>query len=98
MLYKLDIRDGMFWLFDIQGGACFSLNETSYFILSCFDGKTRLSEIRRRILSKYAEENSEKVSKDFEELFETLGHKGILRLVSNRGGKGHEGGRGHPEE
>jgi methyltransferase-like protein len=82
VLYKLDYGGGLFWLFDIEEGTCFDLNETSYFILSCFDGKTPTSKILQKVLSKYANENPEKVSNDFERLVNTLKKRGILSLVS----------------
>jgi hypothetical protein len=87
VLYKLDVSDGMFWLFDIQAGACFKLNETSYFILSCFDGKAPLSEVHKRILTEYAGEDSEVITGDFDWLFNTLKRRGILELVHPEGGK-----------
>jgi methyltransferase-like protein len=83
VLYKLDISSGMFWLFDIREGTCFNLNKTSYFILSCFDGKAPLSEIRKCIMAWYIKEDSEIVSKDFDDLFEKLRKQGILERVSS---------------
>jgi len=78
ILYKLDIEDGLFWLFDISEGTCFKLNETSFFILSNIDGKTHTSEILGRFLSTYPDENPEKLSQDFEEILEHLKKRNVL--------------------
>lgn len=81
VLYKLDINEGLFWLFDIEEGACFKLNETSFFILSCFDGKASISEISQKLLSRYPDENPEKVSNDFKETIDILKKQNVLRLI-----------------
>ncbi len=78
VLYKLDVNEGLFWLFDVQEGTCFNLNETSFFILSCFDGKTSTSEIFRKLLSRYHAEDPEIVSNDFKEIVETLKKQNVL--------------------
>lgn len=78
VLYKLDIKEGLFWLFDVQEGTCFNLNETSFFILSCFDGKTSTSEIFRKLLSRYPDEDPEIVSNDFKEIVVTLKKQNVL--------------------
>jgi len=78
VLYKLDVNEGLFWLFDLQEGTCFNLNETSFFILSCFDGKTSTSEILQKFLSRYPDEDPEKVSNDFKEIVETLKKRNVL--------------------
>jgi methyltransferase-like protein len=78
VLYKLDVKEGLFWLFDVQEGTCFNLNETSFFILSCFDGKTSTSGIFRKLLSRYPDEDPEIVSNDFKEIVETLKKQNVL--------------------
>lgn len=78
VLYKLDANKGLFWLFDVQEGTCFNLNETSFFILSCFDGKTSTSVILQKFLSRYPDEDPEKVSNDFKEIVETLKKQNVL--------------------
>lgn len=83
VLYKLDVDEGMFWLFDVEEGTCFDLNETSYFILSCFDGRKSMSEILKKVVSAYPDEDKEVVTKDFIELFEKLREHGVLEPVSN---------------
>lgn len=77
----------MFWLFNVHDGTYFKLNKTSYFILSCFDGKTSLSKIREKVLSQYIVEDLDEVSKDFEALFEKLESQEILEPVSRKGGQ-----------
>lgn len=78
VLYKLDVNVGLFWLFDVQEGTCFNLNETSFFILSCFDGKTSTSEIFRKLLSRYPDEDPEIVSNDLKEIVEALKKQNVL--------------------
>lgn len=78
VLYKLDVRNKLCWLFDIEEGTCFNLNESSFFILSCFDGETPVSEIRQKFISRYPNESPEKLSKDFEELLKTLKERRVL--------------------
>ncbi len=78
VLYKLDVNEGLFWLFNVREGTCFKLNETSFFILSCVDGKTSTSEILQRLHSRYTDEDPEKVSNDFREIVETLKRQNVL--------------------
>ena len=70
ILYKLEVGEGMFWLFNIENGDSFKLNETSYYILSLFDGNTSIGEIHKCILDKYPDANPNIILKDFEELME----------------------------
>jgi len=78
VLYKLDVNGGLFWLFNIEEGSCFKLNETSFYILSCFDGKASISEIFQQLLSRYPTENPEKVSNDFTGIVKILKKENIL--------------------
>ena len=50
VLYKLDIDQGMYWLFNIEEGTYFNLNKISYFELSLFDGKTSYDEICEKVI------------------------------------------------
>ncbi len=70
ILYKLEVGEGMFWLFNIENGDSFKLNETSYYILSLFDGNRGIGEIHKCILDKYPDANPNIILKDFEELME----------------------------
>ncbi len=88
VLYRLDVCDNdLFWLFDIREGPCFKLNETTFFILSCFDGKTPNSEILYRLISRYTDVDHEKIYKDFMDIVKTLKRENILCLAytNNRG-------------
>ena len=84
VLHKLD--EEMCWLFDIQGGDYFELNPVSYFSISCFDGKTPCSEIRRQVLSKYSEANPQSVCEDLQELFRKLIEERVLEPCNERRG------------
>jgi len=78
VLYKLDVNEGLFWLFNINEGTCFKLNETSFFILSNIDGKTPTSKILQQFHSRYPDEDPEKVSNDFEEILKNLKRRNVL--------------------
>ena len=78
VLYNLDIDQGMYWLFNIEDGAYFDLNEVSHFELSLFNGKTSFGEICQKVISKYNREDPQIVSGDFKELIEKLNKKGII--------------------
>lgn len=68
-LRTLDVEKKLYWLFDIEDGTCFNLNDTSCFILQSFDGKSSISDVYQKVLSKYKEEDVDAVSKDFYEFF-----------------------------
>jgi len=72
ILYKLEVGKGMFWLFNIENGDSFKLNETSYYMLSLFDGNRSIGEICKCILNKYPNSNPDVVLEDFEELIERM--------------------------
>ena len=78
ILYKLELSKGMFWLFNIENGDSIRLNETSYYILSLFDGHKSTGEIRKYFLSKYQSMDSDKISEDFEELLNKMEKEGIF--------------------
>ena len=85
ILYKLEVGKGMFWLFNIENGDSVRLNETSYYILSLFDGHKSIGEIRKYFLNKYQSMDSNKISEDFEELLNKMEKEGIFeeRRVSD---------------
>lgn len=78
VLYKLDIDKGMHWLFDIEEGTYFDLNEVSHFELSLFDGKTSFAEICEKVISKYNDEDPQAITRDLKELVENLQKKGVI--------------------
>jgi len=78
ILYKLEVGKGMFWLFNIENGDSFKLNETSYYMLSLFDGNRSIGEICKCILDKYPNSNPDVVLEDFEELIERMKKENIF--------------------
>lgn len=78
ILYKLEVGKGMFWLFNIENGDSFKLNETSYYMLSLFDGNKSIGEICKCILNKYPNSNPDVVLEDFEELIERMKKENIF--------------------
>jgi len=85
VLYKLEVGKGMFWLFNIENGDSVRLNETSYYILSLFDGHKSIGEVRKYVLSKYQSIDSDTISEDFEELLNKMKKEGTFeeRRVSD---------------
>lgn len=86
VLYELELgKGGMFWLFNIENGDSVRLNETSYYILSLFDGYKSIGEIRNYVLDKYQSIDSDTISEDFEELLNKMNEEGIFeeRRVSD---------------
>ncbi len=79
ILYKLDIDEGMFWLFNIENGDSFKINETSYCILSMFDGNKKVGEIQKYLLDKYKDVNTEAIVKDFIELVQKMENENIFK-------------------
>jgi hypothetical protein len=70
ILYKLDVGDGKFWLFNIENGDSFKLNRTSYTMLSLTNGKRSIAEINGCLLDMYSSTSADKDSilEDFETL------------------------------
>jgi len=85
VLYKLELGKGMFWLFNIENGDSVRLNETSYYILSLFDGYKSIGEIRKYVLDKYQSIDCDTISEDFEELLNRMKKEDIFeeRRVSD---------------
>jgi len=84
ILYKLEIDEGMFWLFNIENGDSFKLNETSYYMLSQCNGKRSIGEIKKCILDEYPDSDPDVVLRDFEELIKNMNRKNIFKE------RGHE--------
>lgn len=78
VLYSLDISEGMFWLFDIEEGSNFDLNEVSCFELSLINGKNTYKEVCDKVISKYTDEDSQVIIEDLNELIGELYGKGII--------------------
>lgn len=81
ILYKLDIDQGMYWLFDIVEGTYFDLNEVSYFELSLFDGKTSFGDLCEKVISKYNYKDSHVITRDLKDFMENLCKKGIITEI-----------------
>ncbi len=79
ILYKLEVNKGMYWLFNIENGDSFKLNESSYYMLSLFDENRSIGEIQRCIIEKYADIKSNSVLKDFEELIMSMNKQNIFK-------------------
>lgn len=71
-LYKLD--DSLMWLFDIESGEYYDLNESSFFALSLFDGKRTVGEIRQLYVEKFLKSGVEEavLIEDFNSLLDNL--------------------------
>ena len=78
LTHKLKVGDGMFWLFNIETGDSFRLNETSYHMLSLFDGSKSVGEIRKCIVDDYPDSTPDVILKDFEELMESMEKENIF--------------------
>ena len=84
-LYKLD--DSLAWLFNIENGEHYKLNDSSHFILSLFDGKKTVDGIQKIYIKKYANEDvSEPILiKDFNELLDHLMRNNFLNTLKKKG-------------
>jgi len=83
-LYKLD--DSLAWLFNIENGEHYKLNDGSHFILSLFDGKKTVDEIQKMYIKKYGNEEVEEtiLLKDFNELLDRLMRNNFLNTLKNK--------------
>jgi len=79
ILYKLEVDNGMYWLFNIENGDSFKLNEISYYILSQFDGNRNIKKIKKCIFDNYPDIDSNIVLKDFEELIIEMKKQNIFK-------------------
>ncbi len=73
-----EITEEAFWLFDLEDGDVFELNASSYFILSCFDGRTPFNLIRDEMVSKYDGADSQKIVSDLKEFVKKMIDGNIL--------------------
>ena len=78
VLYKLEVEEGMYWLFNIENGDTFKLNETSYYMLSLFNKNRSIGEIEKCILEKYPDIESNNVLRDFEKLITNMKEQNIF--------------------
>ena len=78
ILYKFDVGNGKFWLFNIKNGDSFKLNQTSYNMLSLIDGERSIGEINKCLIDKFLNKNSDLILKDFKELIERMRQEKII--------------------
>ncbi len=79
ILYKLEVDEGMFWLFNIENGDSFKLNEISYNILCLFNGNRNIEKIQKSILDKFPDIDSDIVLKDFDEFLIEMKKQNIFK-------------------
>ena len=79
LTYKLEVGEGMFWLFNIETGDSFKLNETSYQILSLLDGNKSIGQIHKCILDEYPDSKPDVILKDCEELIERMVKENVFK-------------------
>ena len=75
------LGDELYWLFDVQDGDVYQLNAVSYFIISCFDGKTSLQNILDKVELQYSRVEAQEVRRDCEELIKKLINAQILECL-----------------
>ncbi len=80
-LHKLD--DSLSWLFNIDSGECYNLNESSFFVLSLFDGKKTMEDIRKIYVTKYSltETENKMLLRDVNELLKQLINDNVLAKI-----------------
>ena len=85
-LYRLD--DSLMWLFDIETGRHYKLNEPSYFVLSLFDGKRTIAEIRRLYVERYSRSGvaEAELLEDFKSLLDHLISDSVITLRKQSNG------------
>ncbi|MBM7865393.1 PqqD family peptide modification chaperone [Heliobacterium gestii] len=76
-LFKGDFQEARFYLFNIEDGSMFRLNEVSYDMLSLFDGVTTVDAILSRLKSEYRAD-AQTIDRDFLTLIDSCLDKGIL--------------------
>jgi len=78
ILFKFDVGNGKFWLFNIKNGDSFKLNQTSYNMLSLIDRKRSIKEINKCLIDKFSNKNRDLILKDFKELIERMIQEKII--------------------
>lgn len=84
-LYKLDER--LSWLFNLENGECYNLNNTSYFILSHLNGVRAIGEVKELYIQEYEDSDVDKtvLVKDFYQLIDKLLNDNVLITQNNYG-------------
>lgn len=76
-----EFNEEMHWIFDMQDGDIFELNSSSYFMISCFDGKNPLHKILDTIILRYPDTNPQQISDDFKNLLNRMINEHVLELL-----------------
>ena len=86
-LYKLD--DSLMWLFNTDSGEYYNLNESSFFVLSLFDGKRTVKEIRQLYVDKYSKSGTDAgvLVEDFNSLLDHFIDAHIITLTKKIDGR-----------
>lgn len=84
-LYKADVKEKKYFLFNLHDGSIFRLNEVSFTMLSLFDGKKTVGAVENMLKDMY-NTDIEKLKKDFSEMVSHWVQKEILIV----GGKNEE--------
>ena len=79
ILFKFDVGNVKFWLFNIENGDSFKLNQTSYNMLSLIDGKRSIEEISKCLIDKISNKNRDLILKDFKKLIERMRKEKIFK-------------------
>ena len=78
ILYKMDVKDGLYWLFDIDNGSCFTLNKVSHHIVASFNGGISNQDILKDLIAFFPDENPDKVTNDFIGLISNMKDQNVL--------------------
>ena len=76
-LFKGEFNENKFFLFNIEDGTIYRLNEVSYDILSLFDGARDITNILNTVFNRYKGEH-DRMKIDFENLMQIWLAKKIL--------------------
>lgn len=79
ILFKFDVGNGKFWLFNIANGDSFKLNQTSYNMLLLINGKKSIEEINKCLMDKFSNKNRDLILKDFKKLIERMRKEKIFK-------------------
>jgi len=79
-LYREEFGEGKFFLFDLEEGSIFRLNEVSYTMLSFFDGKKNTGEIFSQLLETY-DTDEKTLKEDFFSLLEEWTNQKIIIII-----------------
>jgi len=76
-LYKSDIKEKIYYLFNVSDGTIYRLNEVSYDMLSQFDGRQTVGEVLHFLLNLYNVQAQE-IERDLNEKIQQWLDKKIL--------------------